>query len=234
MRSVRLAVAAFVLTACANSVLSVPVTLTYTGPMPAAANKVHIDRTPVGPNPRNVRAVAQQYTLRPQSGPSISIVAFCLDLAKYAGSGGFVTTPTPFTNSFGLSAIQFGRVQTVFNANYGAVSENLATLAPAFQLALWEAAFEKDTNKLSLRSGTFRAFSGIGGAIQSTAAGFLTKTGGPGYKLTFLQSGDGSKRSHPLQNLVTAAVVPLPAAIWLLLGSLGGIAAVRRWGRQAA
>ena len=169
MKAVCLAMAAIALAVCANAAFAAPVTLTYTGSTATGASKVHINRTPVGPIPRNVRAVAQTYTLTPQAGPSMSIVAFCLDLAKYAGSGAFVTTPTPFTNSSGLSSIQMSCVQTVFDANYGAVSANLAALAPAFQLALWEAAFEKGTNSLSLTDGKFRSFSGIGRGIQSKA-----------------------------------------------------------------
>ena len=48
------------------------------------------------------------------------------------------------------------------------------------------------------------------------------------YKLTFLESNDQRGNSQYSQNLVTASPVPLPAAGFLLIGALGGLAAVGR------
>ena len=109
-------------------------------------------------------------------------------------------------------------------------------MAAAFQLSLWEVAYDDDFNLLS---GAFRGegHGSFAKAISSTASGFLTAakayTGAGRYDLTFLESRDRQTR----QNLVTAtpaAPVPLPAALPLMAAGLGGLAALHLRRRRAA
>jgi hypothetical protein len=152
-----------------------------------------------------------------------SFLAWCLDLDHVIGfnrSYGYVATDDPFSNSF-LAEGAVGRVQAVFDANFGTMDASDTVQAAGFQLALWEVAYD---DGFDLGAGDFQ---GRGNGSQRTdisavAAGFLASAaayeGDKRWKLTFLES-TGATQS---QNLVTAAAVPLPAPI-LMLGSVLGL-----------
>lgn len=161
-----------------------------------------------------------------------TFIAWCFDLI------GTVTFGQKYDYSVGsfLDSSQLARVQSVFDANYTLVSANLTTNAlygQAFQVALWDAIYDND---FSIEGGNFRATGPNPSDIIAKAEKFLAaaKTNfndddaSPLWIITQLDGGVG------VQNLGTA-VIPLPAAAWLLLAASGGlIAAKRRSARRAA
>lgn len=175
-------------------------------------------------------------------------IAWCFDLDHSLTSTltyDYVPTTTPFSNS-SFAAGGVARAQTMFDANFASVDVNDAVDAAAFQMALWEVAYDDD---FSITSGVFQA-AGFGidaAAISATATGFLntatTYTDVEKYSLTFLQDNSqnaGLFANLPtgtnFQNLVTASLlppgantpVPLPAAAPLLAGAIGLMAMARR------
>ena len=158
-----------------------------------------------------------------------SFIAWCFDLTHQIAKGGpytYTATDTPFSNSF-LTAGAKDRAERLFNANYGSVDAYDAVQASAFQLALWEVAYDSD---FDLTSGQFQGTGrgSFAAQIASTAAGYLQAASGfsgrGGWKVTFLENQNERTR----QNLVTASPVPLPAALALLGGGLAALGAVRR------
>lgn len=156
-------------------------------------------------------------------------VAWCLDITTYLklASNYEVTEDSagyaPFPNTTMLSQAQKSRVQSLFDTAFSMLDLTTATDSGGFQLALWEVVFE-DSGSYNITSGDFTA-TGHQNA-QNKANELLEGMGGPitqSYRLTFLESQD-----HHSQNLVTAAPIPLPAAGFLLLGALGGLAAAAR------
>ena len=113
------------------------------------------------------------------------------------------------------------RVQSVFDANFASLNTMVGNQAAGFQLALWNALYDTDS---VISGGAFRATAS--GAITTLANGYLSAaasfTGSRAWNLTFLESATGR------QNLVTVSPVPLPAAGWLLIAGIGGLAALRR------
>ncbi len=149
-----------------------------------------------------------------------SFVAWCLDLSHALTTlGDYNVTNSPFSNSYGLDRDQRGRVQNLFDAVYGTLNYGNKKEAASFQAALWESLYDDDGN---ISTGVFQA----SGADLTLANNYLALAGGftgsKAYNLSFLESTSGS------QNLVTAAVVPLPAGGFLLLSALGGIGMLRR------
>lgn len=204
-----------------------PVTLTYISQ--TADGQVSITAAPVV-TAKPLPAAFGAYGFNMNASPTGVVgdaagnfVAWCLDLEHYlAGTSGYITTTTPFTNSYGLSLAEIGRVQRVFEANYAGLVTSDDDHA-GFQTALWNAVY--DTDWLA-GVGTFAA-SGTA-AVVAKADAFLAAASafaGPNtYNLTFLESTDRLIR----QNLITVSPVPLPAAGWLLIVGLGGLAALRR------
>ncbi|WP_274789844.1 VPLPA-CTERM sorting domain-containing protein [Roseovarius tolerans] len=170
--------------------------------------------------------------------PLTEFLAWCLDIGSNLGTNGsfeYKVTNTPFSNSFGLDPDQRGRVQSVFDANYGMLDIADGIEAAGFQVALWDALYDDDGDA---SAGDFRISSGYGygyGADIIKQANYFLRDanmykGGKVFNLTFFEStGEGAAKK---QNLVTATPVPLPAAGLLFLGALGGLAALRR--RKAA
>ncbi len=161
-----------------------------------------------------------------------SFTAWCLDIVTTMRNGtNYEATSTPFDlapNARILTAGQIDSIGRLFDTAFSTLVLSDNAQSAGFQLALWEIVYEKDGNPLNLGDGRFEAWGS--GAAAAIAAGqaFLNNLGGPAtatYALTFLQSDP-----HRSQNLVTAtlAPVPLPAAGLLLIGALGGLAALRR------
>ena len=166
------------------------------------------------------------------SGSLGDFVAWCLDLEHFLyAQSEYEITNTPFANSY-MDAEGKGRVQAVFDANYGSVDATQNVSGAAFQLALWEAIYDEDYD---LGNGGFTA-SGLGAdaaSITAQANLFLEAAqnfSGPSrWKLTFLQSLSEEAQS---QNLVTVSPVPVPAAALFILTGLAGLGAVRRRRRR--
>ncbi|WP_425040298.1 VPLPA-CTERM sorting domain-containing protein [Primorskyibacter sp. S187A] len=164
-------------------------------------------------------------------------VAWCVDIEHtLIGVGDtheYEVTSTPFSNSTGLTAAAQMRLTALFNTSYDSVDITDGDEAAAWQLAVWEAAFETDS-LMSLTSGDFTATSagsvGMANSMLAAAASAISSSSvGDKYSLVYLES-DGDFGRDFSQNLVTAVVapVPLPAAGFLLLGGLAGFAALKR------
>lgn len=193
------------------------VSLTFDGG--TAGGSANITAAPVG---STGGTGAYGFNMTDSSGFLDSFIAWCLDLEHVLTGGLYKTTSTPFSNSQALDTAAQTRVQSVFDANYGALNTADDTQAGGFQVALWNALYEADW------ASTTGAFAVAGGAVATQADAFLTAasvfTGPQKFRLTFLESLSGV----PSQNLVTAAPVPLPAAAFLLAGALGGLTVLRR------
>ncbi|GGO60545.1 VPLPA-CTERM protein sorting domain-containing protein [Roseovarius pacificus] len=168
-----------------------------------------------------------------------SFIAFCLDIddvlrlsSQYdvtEDSSGFV----PYSNTTELSLERKSWVQKLYDTAYSTLDLTRDEDSVGFQLALWEVVFEGDddiaASGFDAGSGDFSA-SGYGDGVaraNELLAGILGNTT-QSYKLTFLESNDQRGNPQYSQNLVTASPVPLPAAGFLLIGALGGLAAVGR------
>ena len=193
---------------------------------------VSIGASPVPGTPGSVGATG--FNVTDTTGSEGSFLAWCLDIAHYlmgvGSSQNYTETNAPFSNSYGLSAVAKARVQSVFDANYASLDATDGDQAAAFQIVLWEAAYEDDGNAMSLANGLFQATSSGSDAFAATfIANAAAYTGGPAYDLTFWEvDGDANRGKWTGQNLVSANPVPVPAAGWLLLAGLGGLAATRR------
>lgn len=230
----RLSIAALAvasLTAAAAASAST-VTLDYQGQ--TAARNVTITETNLGSN-SGIKAVsAGGLKMKVTSGsiPSglTDFVAWCLDVGEWLKDPwDYTVTNTPFAESYGLSATEKSRVQSVFDANFGSVNVNNADQSAGFQLALWNAVYDDD---ITVDSGTFKASGadtarGLADGYLSVAATYLTNGGAQLWNLTFLET-TVDQTGKESQNLVTVSPVPVPAAIFLLLGAVGSLGLTRR------
>lgn len=199
----------------------------------AGVQTVTFQASPVPNTPGSAGASGIRVT--DTSGNMGSFVAWCLDVGHWLMGTGqsqdYVVTSTPWSNAYGISAGAVGRVQSVFDANFETLNLADADVAAAFQMALWEAAFEGAGNGLGMTSGLFRATSnGSTGLADGYLANAASYAGPKKYNLTFLEvEGYGPNRgTRTGQNLVTVSPVPLPAAGLMLLTGLAGLAVARR------
>ncbi len=150
--------------------------------------------------------------------------AFCVELAQALQDG----------QSYTLSGDLFGgrilsSLDRLFSVAYDTVDSSLE--ASAFQVALWEIVHD-DGPSYDLATGNVRISGNT--AVTDLASTYLGALGGaaPGrYEILFL--------SNPVsQDIVTARLrvaspeappaVPVPAAIWLLVGGIGGLGVLLR------
>jgi hypothetical protein len=214
--------------AIALSMISLPaaaatVSLQYNGPSAGGdAKTVRITAAPVAFPIGNVGAFG--FNMTDTTGALGSFMAWCLDIEHVLATSGthpYTSTTSPFSNSFGLDGNQMARVRAVFDANFASLNAMIGNQAAGFQLALWNALYDTDS---VISGGTFKAtasttITNLANSYLSAAASF---TGSSAWNLTFLESTTGR------QNLVTVSPVPLPAAGWLLIAGIGGLAALRR------
>lgn len=210
----------------AGSASSAPVNLAFTGG--TASGSVNIQSTPVG---STGSTPAYGFNMTNTDNLIDDFVAWCLDLSNTLAGNGvpaeYTPTNSPYSNSFGVNASQKARVQSVFDANYGSLDAGNNAQAAGFQTALWNALYDTDY------SATAGAFSIAAGSAANWANTFLSNAmnfgGSKQYNVTYWESSGSRQR----QNLVSAAVVPLPAGALLLFSALVGVGAVARKRRSA-
>lgn len=203
----------------------------------SSVQSVSIGSSPVANTPGTVGATG--FNLTDTTGDMGSFVGWCLDIAHYmmnkGASQNYTQTNDPFSNSFGLTAIARDRLQSVFDANYDRIDTTNGDQAAAFQMALWEAAYEDDNAALSVSSGLFKATSSgsttLANRYLMAASGY---SGDAVWRLSFFEvDGDANRGRYTGQNLVTVSPVPLPAAGMLLVTGLFGMGAITRRRRKA-
>jgi hypothetical protein len=169
-----------------------------------------------------------------------TFAAFCLDLAGIIKDGDFVVNNTnPFQTARVLSSGIKQRVNDFVDATYSDDVISTSNKSAAYQLALWEVAYEKETITVGLDPVAGNNFENYNttASVLGLAKGYLTTylsaLSGSGitnrYNVNFLDA-DGDTDVLDNQDLITMTVVPLPAAGLLLFGALGalGIASRRR------
>ena len=203
----------------------------------SSVQSVSVGASPAADTPSSVGATG--FNITDTTGDMGSFVAWCLDIAHFlmnkGSSQNYTPTNDPFSNSAGLTDTAKGRVQAVFDANYGNLNAANGDHAAAFQMALWEAAYEDDDASLSVSSGLFQASSYGSTTLANRYLTAATRYNGDSqWNLAFLQvDGDADRGRHTGQNLVTVSPVPVPAAGLLLLTSLFGMGAIARRRRKA-
>lgn len=212
MKGVFTAAAFAVATIGAVPAMSSTITLDYSGSgpfgYPNLSQTVRID----GPEtpPAHVRAGPFRMT----DGVS-DFVLWCFDIAQRVGDG---VTYTHADNPLGDDRASL--LNRLFTSHYHKVTTALA--GAAFQLAIWEIAFEDLHNIGDLGHDDFRAWNNHA-AINQANQWLSTLGTAENYKITYLTSATN-------QDLLTAelAPVPLPAGIVLLGTGLGALAVARR------
>lgn len=188
--------------------------------------------------------LAGAYTMIENGTGGSSFTVFCLDLLAYVRAGityTYEATTTPFSNSSDtLNSTEIDRIQKLFNTGYDTALTNSVQSA-GFQVALWNAIYDTDWDVSDTSADFFQTDTSSG--VQAAADAFLSAaqgyTGLTKYSMTFLEGHANQPRS---QNLVyvtsvpgdSTTPVPLPAAAWMLLTALGGLAFLRRRGQASA
>jgi hypothetical protein len=222
----------FAVSVAAAGASASPIDLTYNGPSTGDAKTVKITNAPVTAAANHVYAHGfDMAATDPDTGASLSeFLAWCLDIGSFLGGEGqakpYTLTGNPFSNSYGLDGAQRARVQAVFDANFATLDAGVGTEAAGFQVALWDALYDYDWDA---GGGAFAVSADE--TVPGLANDYLTAAQGHGgdrqFDMSFWESTPGAGGSTH-QNLVSVAPVPLPAAAVLLLGGLGGLAALRR------
>lgn len=149
------------------------------------------------------------------SGGFGDFTAFCVDVFQFLMNNQTYTSPVIL---FDMDIVD--NIDRLFTSVYASVDTSKE--AAAFQVALWEIIYDHGA-VYDLDAGAFSMShrDGVEALAEHYLAGLSTASKG-GYKLTFL-------KSDKAQDLVTAAVVPLPASILFMLGGLGALASLRRY-----
>lgn len=173
-----------------------------------------------------------------------TFIAFCMDIITTMQNGQEykINNATPFANSGGsdlseslAGSTRIALVQNLFDSAYGTLAGNADTAA--FGLALWELTHEEADTAISLSTlnvtqGNFSVASSVSGAANTMLTNALSYIDGQKFRLDFIENvrGEPAPSGTAAQNLVTATVVPLPAAGLLLFGAIGalGVASRRR------
>lgn len=182
----------------------------------------------------NTSVGAGGFRVEEVGGAGRKFLAWCMSLLDDLNLPGIYTaTAAPFENRGELTSTQIGMVQGLFDTAYtglnvsGSAQGNIDSAA--FQLALWNIIYDLDTNR-SVSTGNFTVTASQ--AIRDRADLFLggiDSAGPQEYILTFWEAKVDSNGKPLSQNLVTAAPIPLPAAVWMLLAAIGAtVAATRR------
>ena len=230
---------AAILSVIGAAAMATPVELTYQGSsVDSGRQTVTIQTAPVsypgtGDWPRTVGAWGFEmrdstHTLGDAMG---DFLAWCLDLGSFLSSSSttdrsYEITSDPFSNSYGLNAAERGRVQAMFDANFGTLDETNGIQAAAFQLALWNAMYDTDSTVMGGSLSAIASHATVVSMADTFLANAAGYTGARQFTLTYLES-DADTNSR-YQNLVTATPVPLPAAGLLLLMGLAGLGAAAR------
>ncbi|MFO8126429.1 VPLPA-CTERM sorting domain-containing protein [Yoonia sp.] len=224
---------AVALSLLASTATAGTISLTYAGPSVSESNgnslqTVYIDE----PTEFNREVYAFGFNMTGPADTSLaSFLAWCLDLGSALAPKNvpatYSETDIPFSNSL---TIDTSLVQKVFDANFGGVTVSDGLQAAGFQVALWEAIYEKNVDAEGKKvwdagDGVFAVSENADVIEQANtylglAAGY---TDDQKYRLTFLESASDAEGKSAHQNLVTVSPVPLPAAGFLLLAALGGL-----------
>jgi hypothetical protein len=155
-----------------------------------------------------------------------NFVAFCADLADYAGSGvtytivGLKNIPDPGASNMGTA-----KAWDISRMLYNAVGANLASVsglmpanAAGLQIAVWEVIYE--TGAYDIGSGTIK-FSG-NTAATTAATNYLAGISGNTGMAGLVGLTNANKQDF------VAQVVPIPAAAWLFGSAILGTVALGR------
>lgn len=227
--------AAAAISLAASSASASTLSLTYEGASSGADRKVvTIDAAPVaypGSGDWSKTVGAWGFKMHDSTGGLGSFIAWCLDVGSFLSTSStdaklYSITANPFSNSYSLTSVERGRVQSLFDANYASVDITVGNEAAGFQLALWNALYDSDND---VTMGAFAA--SATDAIEYLANGYLGAagifSGDKKYNMAFLESDNIDGGGH-YQNLVTVSQVPIPAAGGLLLLALAGMGAAAR------
>lgn len=145
-------------------------------------------------------------------------VAWCVDIAQNISSGKSYHVNNDLHGGPGSDT--HANIDALFSTFYADVDTKEEK--SAFQFVLWELLYD---DGLDLSEGTFQD-NGTDGAIRAIADDYLAGIVAPDaksgkYRYTFLESADS-------QDVITVSAVPLPAAAWMLLASIMGLAGLRR------
>lgn len=178
------------------------------------------------PEDKTIGARAGEFRMRTDGGESF--LAYCIDLLDRIADGKYdFFDPDASSEHPGTDIVN--NLQGLYTNHYASV--DTATESAAFQLAIWEIAYETAKGSFgnivySLDSGNFSVLHAPGD-VKDFATTYFADLGftDAGYRLTFWDGPDGTH--FDTQDLVSASPVPLPAAGWMLLAGIGGLAAMR-------
>lgn len=138
-----------------------------------------------------------------------AFVAFCIDPYSYLNLGKVFTVEE--------NASVVSNIDKLFNAAYGDVKD--AVSASAFQVALWEVLGEKG-GTLDVTMGNHKVSNANVASVANEYLSRLATADTGKYRYTIYRNSG--------QDQISASEVPLPASALLLLGGIGGLAAMRR------
>jgi hypothetical protein len=188
-------------------------------------------------------AGADNITITDGTTTLTNLEAYCVDVTNYLnggvdtnftrpGDGGVAYFSSLYAGANGQAIIN--RLDVLASNTLGQGQVTSATSSAALQLAIWDIVFSNPNPYIGTgyngAPGGFSASTGsvidpgTGLTVDQLAARFLTETSAPTtMALTTYENAGGTS-----QTLVTFTAVPLPAAAWLLLSALGGLAVFGR------